>query len=431
MIELFPIDSKLDRDGNLTVGGHSLRELAQKWGTPLYVYHGGTFYDRVDTLRNLMDQYYKGPKEISYAGKTYLSFNFAKIINRCNLTLDTVSLGEMMIARKAGISPAKVHLNGNNKSREELTFALEWGIDNIVVDSSDEMEFLAKIAREHNKPANIWMRITPGVNVNTHPFIQTAHPASKFGFPIEDGQAARGIQSARNNPWLNLKGLHMHIGSQLFQIDPYLKALQSIIHLAESENYPLAQISPGGGWGVPYLPGEQTIDLPNLISAISDLLTQECDRLGWQLPKLVVEPGRYLIAKAGVSIYSIGTIKQSSNGTHFVAIDGGMSDNPRPALYNSQYTALVLGKPVTESAQKYTISGKLCESGDRLITGALLPDVERGDLLVIPVSGAYQLSMASNYNLIGRPAVLWLEGDHVEVLQQREHVEDMKWWMGE
>ncbi|MEM5775304.1 MAG: hypothetical protein AAGU05_09910, partial [Anaerolineaceae bacterium] len=234
------------------------------------------------------------------------------------------------------------------------------------------------------------------------------------------------------NPWVNLKGLHMHIGSQLFLVEPYLKALQSIFQLAEREGLVLEQISPGGGWGVPYMPGDADVDMPGLISSIAQVIGQECSRLGWKLPKLVLEPGRYLIAKAGVSVYSIGTIKQSSDGTRFAAVDGGMSDNPRPALYDSKYTALVLDKPAGADAQRFKVVGKLCESGDRLITSALLPaDIRRGDFLAIPVSGAYQLSMSSNYNLVGRPPVLWLEEDHVEVLQQREHVDRMKWWMGE
>ncbi len=432
MIELFPLESELDQAGGLTIGRHSVRELARQWGTPLYLYHAGTFYDRVNTLRCLLEENYEGSAEISYAGKTYLSYKFAKILNQCGLTLDTVSIGEMKIARKAGFDPARIHLNGNNKTREELEFALEWGIDNIVVDSPNELEFLTTLASQQKKKANIWLRITPGVEVDTHPFVQTAHPASKFGFPIEDGQASRGIQYAKANPWVNLKGLHMHIGSQLFQVEPYLKALQSIFQLAESEGLVLEQISPGGGMGVPYVPGEKEVDLPQFISFVANVIKQECSRLGWKLPKLVLEPGRYLIAKAGVSVYSIGTIKQSSDGTRFAAVDGGMSDNPRPALYDSKYTALVLDKPVGEDGKRYKVVGKLCESGDRLITSALLPaDIQRGDYLVIPVSGAYQLSMSSNYNLVGRPAVLWLEEDHIEVLQQREHVDQMKWWMGD
>jgi diaminopimelate decarboxylase len=431
MINLLPLESKLEENGSLSIGRHSVRELARKWGTPLYIYDAHDFYKRVDGVRALLKQSYAGQAEISYAGKTYLSLNFAKILNEHGLTLDTVSLGEMMIARKAGFSPAKVHLNGNNKTRAELEYALEWGIDSIVVDSPDELEFLTGIARETNRVANIWLRITPGVEVDTHPFIQTAYPASKFGFPIEDGQASRGIQSARANPWVNLKGLHMHIGSQLFDPTPYLQALRSLFQLAESENLPLGEISPGGGWGVPYVTSEKEVDLPALISAIGETITAECARLGWELPRLVVEPGRFLIARAGLSVYEIGTIKQSSDGTRFAAVDGGMSDNPRPALYDSKYAALVLDKPLTPTAQRYKVVGKLCESGDRLITSALLPDIQRGDLLVIPVSGAYQLSMSSNYNLMNRPAVLWLEEDEVRVLQKRENIEEMKWWLGE
>lgn len=426
---ILPLGVTRDQDGMLNIDGFSVSKLAGEWGTPLYLYHAGTFYDQVHIIRKLIERYYPAEHEISYAGKAYLSLPFARKILQCGLTLDTVSLGEMTIAKMAGFPPAKVHLHGNNKSEEELRFAVDWGVENIVLDSLEEIEFLESIAAETGRQVDIWLRITPGVEVETHPYVQTAHTASKFGFPIEDEQAQEGIRRVSKSKWVHLQGLHMHIGSQIFDIDPYLRALRSIIQLAEAEKIQLNQISPGGGWGVPYVPGQRDIDLETLIKEISALIVSESQRLGWAIPKLVVEPGRKLIARAGLAVYQVGTSKHSSDGTRFIAIDGGMADNPRPALYQSRYIALPVSRPHGEY-HPCTLVGKFCETGDRLIEGVMLPDLERGDLLAVPVSGAYQLSMASNYNLAGRPAVLWLEEGRAEMMQPREQISQMDWWTG-
>ncbi len=431
MIRLFPDQSGFDEEGDLFIGEHDIRSIAHEYGTPLYLYHAGTIKRQVAEARRLLAAHYKGESEISYAGKTYLSLGFAKKIEQLGLTLDTVSLGEMMIARKAGFSAKCVHLHGNNKSEEELRFALEWGIDNIVVDSLDELSFLDDLARQTDRLASTWLRVTPGVNVDTHPYIQTADSHSKFGIPVTDGQAAQAIAFARKSTHLHISGLHMMIGSQVFQIDPLQHALKTIVELAEREDLELEQISPGGGWGQPYLVDQPEVDLEALISGMANILTEECQRFNRPLPKLVVEPGRWLVGRAGVSVYSVGTVKRSGDGTRFVAVDGGMADNPRPALYQAKYTAVALGKKPGAKTAPCTLVGRFCESGDQLIANLMLPDVGRGDLIVMPVSGAYQLSMSSNYNLTGRPAVLWLDDDRVEVLQSRERVEESWWWTGD
>jgi diaminopimelate decarboxylase len=429
LLHLLPDEASIDHDGALKIGDYYPHLLAKEWATPLYVYYASTVYRQVQQIRTLLRNYYPGKYEISYAGKAYLSLNFAKKLKRIGLTLDTVSLGEMQIAKLAGIPAEKVHLHGNNKSEEELRFALEWGVDNIVVDSLEELKFLEEIAANMNKVADIWLRITPGVDVETHPYVQTAHHASKFGLPISDGQASMAIQKAKVSNWVNLRGLHMHIGSQIFQVDPYVRALKTIMQLAESEKIVLEQISPGGGWGVPYTHDQVDIDVEEFVREIASVIIQECQRLSLPLPKLVVEPGRRLVARSCISVYQVGTIKNSSDGTRFISIDGGMADNPRPALYQSRYTAFALNRR-NEALSHCAVVGKFCESGDQLIPDAMLPQMCRGDLIIIPVSGAYQLSMASNYNLAGRPAVLWLEDGKVELMQSRERIDQLDWWMG-
>ena len=302
-------------------------------------------------------------------------------------------------------------------------------MQSIVVDSLEELDVLESLAERSQKTARIWLRLSPGIDVHTHAYVQTAHHASKFGLPVEDGQAARAIRTAQKSRWLHLTGLHTHLGSQIFEIEPYIRAIEVFCSLAKQEGFIPEELSPGGGWGVPYLPEQPEHSAGELVKAVCQALVDQCARYRWPFPTLVLEPGRWLSAQAGVALYTIGTHKTSSDGTRFVAIDGGLADNPRPALYQAQYTALVTNKANQAPVQTVNLAGRFCESGDQLIYGLPLPDVQRGDVVAVPVAGAYQLSMASNYNLIPRPAVLWLEEGHVSVLQKREQPAEAGWWV--
>lgn len=430
VFNVLPVTAERVANGHLFIAGHDLGQLARQWGTPLYVFDAQTVYGQVESLRNSLTKNYPGEYEIAYASKAYLSLGLAKRLAALKLGLDVVSMGELMIARKASYPPELVHLHGNNKSEEEMRFALEWGIGNIVVDSLEELGILESLAREMNKRMNIWLRLTPGVDVDTHPHVQTGHPASKFGIPIEDGQASTAIFRAKRSEWLHLVGLHTHIGSQIFEPQAYRRALKMLFKLAEKEDMPLERINQGGGFGVPYTPERPEVSIDVFIQEMAETIREETTRLGWQIPMLVVEPGRWLVARAGVAVYTIGTTKMSSDGTYMVAVDGGMADNPRVALYDARYTATLVERS-EEGAPKHraTLVGKFCESGDQLIHRILLPEVRRGELIAVPVAGAYQLSMASNYNLAMRPAVLWLQEGQVEVLQQREKLTEHSWWM--
>jgi diaminopimelate decarboxylase len=428
-LDLFPQTASIDSNGSLAIAGHSLSVLAKEWQTPLYLYDGATLTGQVNGLQELVAKYYPAVFDITYAAKAYFSLAIAQRLAGMNVGVDVVSYGELCVARQAGFAPERVHLHGNNKSERELQAAVEWGVQAIVVDSLEELAFLERLCARLQKTVRVWLRITPGLHVATHAYRQTAHPASKFGLPISDGQAAEGIRRARASQWLHLTGLHCHLGSQVFEVEPYQKAVEMLLELAESEGWVPEELSPGGGWGVPYTLEDPDSDPTPWIATITQALKEGCARRNWPLPKLLIEPGRMIVARAGVAVYTVGTSKTAADGTFFVAVDGGMSDNLRPALYQAVYTACRVDLPNSPVTRKTTLVGKFCETGDRLIPEVMLPPVERGDLIVLPVSGAYHLAMSSNYNLAPRPAVLWLEPGKVEVLQPREEPQDQGWWI--
>jgi diaminopimelate decarboxylase len=428
---IFPITTGRDPAGQMTVAGHSLRDLADQYGTPLYVYDAETIRVQVITLRDLLSQLYPGQVEVAYAAKAYFSSGMARRLKALNLGLDVVSLGELILAEKAGFLPERVHLHGNNKSYNELKFAMTWGVQAVVVDSLDELEYLNHLAVEVDKKIRIWLRITPGIDVDTHPYRQTANLNSKFGLQIHGGDAARGIRRALALPHLHLSGLHAHLGSQIFEIEPYRRSVKMLVNLADDAGYIPEEFSPGGGWGVPYTSDDKDGDPQPWLTAVCQEVQDQFIKKGWKLPKLVIEPGRWLVARAGVAIYTVGTEKIASENVHILAVDGGIADNPRPALYHANYSARVVERPDGLPTQTARIVGKFCESGDELIPRVDLPEVRRGDHLVLPVAGAYQLSMASNYNLAARPAVLWLERNRVDILQPRIEAFEDPWWSGE
>lgn len=436
-VGLLPVTASCS-DGRLSVAGHDLGALAREWGTPLYIYDGETVRQQLTTLRQALAAAYPGPTEITYAAKAYFAPRFASKLAALELGVDVVSLGELHVAQRAGFSPEKLHLHGNNKSAAELRTALELNLQAIVVDSLDELTFLESLAREQPPRAGspgasrprIWLRITPGLTVDTHAYRQTGHHATKFGIPIAGGQAAEAIRYAQASQHLNLVGLHTHLGSQIYEVGPYVEAIQMLYALARAENFTPLELSPGGGWYARYTDDAPDIALVTWVQSVAAAVQAECDRDGSALPRLVLEPGRWLAARAGVALYTVGTCKTSGDGTRWVAVDGGMADNLRPALYGARYTAVAPERMEAAPTERVNLVGKFCESGDFLIEDTQLPPVARGDLLALPVSGAYQLSMASNYNLAERPAALWLEEGKVEVLQPREELLSAAWWPG-
>ncbi len=427
-LSLFPITSKIDFQGHLKIAGVDLGSLAREYGTPLYLYDAVTIKEQVACLSQLFVESYTGKTSIAYATKAYFSLAFGRKLVGLGIGADLITIGDIRTAQKAQMDPRLLHLHGNNKSEEEILAALNWGLAAIVVDSLDELTFLESIVQTQKKVATIWLRITPDIDVDTHHHIQTSHSASKFGLHISDGQAHKAIKAALNSKWLNLVGLHTHLGSQIRDTQVYEQAITKMYAVADECGYTPQEFSPGGGWGVRYLPEEESNDPKNWITAISRSIEKECKSRGWTLPHLVIEPGRFIVARAGVALYSVGSQKQTPEGQHIIAVDGGIADNPRVALYNARYTALAANRVNAKNDVRSRVVGKFCETGDVLIDDVDLPEVKRGDILAIPVAGAYQLSMSSNYNFATRPTVLWLEDGEVEVMQEREHPETSPWW---
>lgn len=426
-LSLFPVTAVITDNGHLAIDGRDLADIASQFGTPFYIYDGATLRSQASRLRSLLDTNYPGASLISYASKTYFARAFAEKLAGFGVGTDVVSLGELLVARGAGFQPGVIHLHGNNKSAAELTTALDWDIQAIVVDSLDELALLETLAAERGKPARIWLRITPDLEVATHPHIQTAGPGSKFGLHLQNGQADQAVRQALASRWLRLTGLHMHLGSQLFDAAPYREAIQRIFAVAARNEFFPAEFSPGGGWGVRYTDADPSDDAAPWVQAIAETVQDECNSRGWPCPHLVLESGRWLAARAGVAVYTVGSQKITPDGTHIAAVDGGMADNPRAALYGARYSACVVQRADSPASQTIQIAGKYCESGDVLIPEIRLQPMERGDQLAIPAAGAYHLSMSSNYNFAPRPAVLWLENGAIEVLQPREQPHERGW----
>ncbi len=426
-LSLFPVTTKVI-NGQLSIAGCDVTALAAQYGTPLYIYDAATVKHQVGYLNEMLHRHYPASAAIAYATKAYFSLAFAEKLVSLGIGADLITIGDIRTAQHAGFTPELLHLHGNNKSAEEIMAALEWGIGAIVVDSLDELAFLETIAARMQKKARIWLRITPDIQVDTHHHIQTSHASSKFGLHVADGQADRAIQQALQSNWLDLVGLHTHLGSQLRDVAVYEQAISKMYAVAAANGFIPREFSPGGGWGVRYTEADKESDAETWILAISKRIQTECETRGWALPHLVIEPGRFTVAQAGVALYTVGAQKQTPDGQHIIAVDGGIADNPRVALYNAQYTALIASRADLPCDVPSKIVGKFCETGDILIEEVSLPPAQRGDILALPVAGAYQLSMASNYNFAARPAVLWLENGKAEVMQEREHIEGHVWW---
>lgn len=429
IFDLFPQSASCDDRGNLLIANHSIPLLAEEYGTPLYIYDGKTIKDHISLIQSLLKDHYQGASALAYAAKAYISPKFAAKLAQTTVELDAVSLAEMKLAIQNGFDPDLIHLHGNNKSIEELTFALENRIHAIVVDNGQELALLEELARNRRMKAPVWLRITPDLHVDTHAHIETSAIGSKFGFHIDNGDAELAIQQAAASPHINLLGLHCHLGSQLFKQEPYKAAIQRILITASKCNYYPLEFSPGGGWGVPYTPAQPAADPAAWIVAVTEAVQEFYHAKGMTLPRLIVESGRWIVAQAGIAAYKIGFQKVLPTGERILSIDGGLADNPRKALYNAEYTAWIANKMNDPCFAAYRIVGKYCETGDVLIQSVNLPEPDYGDILAVPVSGAYQLSMASNYNLASRPAVLWLEEDHpAEILQRKEDLHESNWW---
>lgn len=411
---LLPDNASVAPNGHLLIAGCDLVELAAEFGTPLFVYDEDHIRKR---CREAVAAF--GPM-VSYATKAFSCLAMARLVHEEGLYLDVSTGGEYHVARSAGVPAQQLVLHGNNKSVEELTTAMSEGIGRIVVDSFDELDRIEALVAEGLAPPKVLLRVTPGVEAHTHEFVQTGQDDSKFGFTVSTGAADQAIDRATRSSAVELVGLHAHIGSQVFEARFFAMAIEAMADLL-SAHADLPELSIGGGLGVAYVEGEPTPTITEWAEAIHSA----CDSKGLDIT-VSVEPGRAIVAAAGVTLYTVGTVKNIPGIREYVAVDGGMSDNPRPVLYGSGYEAFLPRAVESSRPRIVTVVGKHCESGDKLIVDASVPeDLEVGDILCTPVTGAYGYSMASNYNKVPRPPVVFVRDGAARVVVRGERYEDL------
>jgi diaminopimelate decarboxylase len=420
------MSSEINKEGHLVVGGCDAVELAKEYGTPLYVFDEYTLRSMCREFKNEFGQRYEDTTVI-FAGKAFLNRSVAGIFKEEGIGLDVVSAGEFSIAESVDFPADMVYLHGNNKSVEELKMALRNRIGRIVVDGFDELNLLAKLAEEMGSIPDILLRITPGVDPHTHQHITTGVAGSKFGFPLFD--ADRAVSVAMSMPSLNLVGLHCHIGSLINETQPYVDAIDVMLDFASQVDrkygFELEELDIGGGFPVRYTINSPQVKIAAFAEAIVSRLVSKCNSLDMPLPALTIEPGRAMVARSGIALYRAGMTKDISGLKHYVSVDGGMADNIRPALYDAEYEALLANKAADEDTDTVTIAGKFCESGDILIKEIKLPPVSYGDIIAVPVCGAYCIPMSSNYNASLKPAIVMVKEGAARIIRKRDTLQDL------
>lgn len=415
-------------DGQLVHSGHAYRVLADTYGTPLYIIDEESFRARIRSLQAaIQNPYFQ--TEILYASKALLTHAIAGVIAEMGIGQDVVSAGEIYLGLKAGIAPAKMYFHGNNKLDSELSYALEEGVGTIVIDNRQEAERLNQLALEQKRRPRVLLRLNPGVEAHTHEFIQTATLDSKFGESINDPDILSILAEIIQLEALDFVGFHSHIGSQVFDERSFLKAADTLLEFAKraeaNTSLQLQEINFGGGFGVYYSQGDQPFDLTEFLPSFMAHLQQKSQELGIQLQKVTIEPGRSLINDSGSTLYTIGDTKETLGGKHYAFVDGSMNDNIRPALYQAIYEAAAVEKMSEGNEEIYTIAGKACESGDKIIEDISLPKLQRGDLLLVNGTGAYNYSMASNYNMLPIPAMIHINQAKIRATIKRQSPEDI------
>ena len=419
--------------GQLSIAGCTAESLVKEFGSPLYVIDQDDFYLRTKAWKSTLDNEFES-NNLYYAAKSFISIEVAKWLKELNVGLDVCSGGELLVALAAKFPAANIEFHGNNKSESEIKLAIDSGVGVIVIDSFDEIKRVSSIAKSSKKVQKVYLRLTPGVEVHTHEFISTAHEDVKFGFSIASGSANDAIDKCMNESSLELAGIHCHIGSQIFEVDGFITAAQRLLEvLASFKNKygkELAELNIGGGYGIAYTRDEVAISPELVIPAVGKIIKSECQRLKISIPKISIEPGRAIVGPTTTTIYEVGTSKdvtlEDGSIRRYISVDGGMSDNIRPALYGATYSAYLANRTSTANIIKTRVVGKHCESGDILISNIDLPDdIKSGDLLAIPATGAYGRSMASNYNHIPRPAVVSVQKGGAKLILRRENEQDL------
>ncbi|MEU4104599.1 diaminopimelate decarboxylase [Streptomyces tanashiensis] len=420
---IWPRSTRPEHSGDVTVAGVSLAETAGRFGTPVYVLDEEEVRERCRTYRTAFPE-----ADVVYAAKAFLCRAMVHWAQEEGMGLDVCSAGELMLAVTTGFPPEKIVLHGNAKSPEDLSTAVRLGVGRIVVDSASEIARLAAIV-PHGSRQQVMLRVVPGIAAGGHVKVRTGTEDQKFGLSITDGSAQHAVARVLGQPRLELVGLHCHIGSQITTVKPYVAAVRRMVGLMarirEQHGVELPQLNIGGGHGIAYRPGEESLDVPQLAARVRAELRDGCAKVKLPVPRLTIEPGRAVVGPAGICVYRVLAVKRTGSQT-FVAVDGGMSDNPRPALYGVRYAPRLIGRHSTAEPRLVTVVGRHCEAGDILAEEVPLPeDVHPGDLLAVPVAGAYHLSMASGYNLVGRPPVVAVKDGTARTLVRRESLDDM------
>ncbi len=402
--------------------------LAEKYGTPLYVVSESEIVGRCREIREKFLEKYPNTRAV-YASKAFQTLEMCRIINREGLGFDVVSGGELFTAIQAGVPMENIYFHGNNKTVDEIRMAVDHNVGRIVVDNEYELDLLNDYARTKNTTMKILYRITPGVDSHTHKFISTGHLDSKFGVSLEKSVITHYIKKGMTLSNIELMGFHFHVGSQLLVNDSHLAAVEILMNLIkeskEEMGFEVVELNIGGGLGIHYYDGEERVKIDAFIDPIMARIYSKCKDFDLRIPMITIEPGRWIVGEAGITLYTIGSIKEVPGLRTYAGIDGGMPDNPRPALYEAKYEAIVANKADAEKNQLVTIAGKCCESGDILIWDIMVPTLESGDTLAVFSTGAYNYSMASNYNRIPRPAVVMVKEGIDRLIVKRETYEDL------
>lgn len=423
---------KINSKGHLEIGGCDAVDLAKNFGTPLYVFDEKYIRDMMRVYRDTIEKEYGGNGLVLYASKAFSCMAIYRIAAQENIGVDVVSGGELYTAVKAGFPAEKIYMHGNNKLLRELEFAVDAGVGTIVVDSYDEADMLDDIAKAKGVEQNVLIRINPGVEAHTHAFVQTARTDSKFGFSISDGTAEKMSAYILKKKYLNLKGYHCHIGSQIFEKQSFVlaaqKAMDFMAMIKSDLGFEADTLNIGGGFGIWYTDDDAKISVDGYATYLEALISavkEKSSELGLKQPYLLIEPGRSIVGEAGITLYTVGAIKDIPGIKKYVAIDGGMFDNPRYALYQSKYTVLLANRADEACTEKVTIAGKCCESGDLIAVDVPLPEARRGDIAAVLSTGAYNYSMASNYNRNFIPPAILVHGGKAEYIVKPQTYDDL------
>lgn len=426
-MKLFGTASVNDK-GNLEIGKCDVVDLANKFGTPLYLVDEELIRNNCRLFKSSFSDS-DIEAEVIYASKAFLNLAMCKIIHEEGVSLDVVSGGELYTAIKAKFPPDKIYMHGNNKTKEELTLAIKAQVGRIVVDNLQELYLIERLCQELKTKAEVLLRVNPGIEAHTHEYIQTSTNDSKFGISIFQEEICEIISKFQSSDNVTLKGFHCHIGSQIFEETSFYREvsvmLQFLGKVAKECDFITEELNLGGGFGVYYSQDDTPVDIANCLQNMIETIKKNAKKLNIKLPKIMIEPGRAIVANAGTTIYSIGGTKKTYGGKNFIFVDGGMTDNPRTALYDAKYEAVIANKANYENKETYTVAGKCCESGDVIIKNIELPIAEPEDILAVFSTGAYNYSMSSNYNRIPRPAVVFAKDGEAKLAVKRESYEDI------